>query len=270
MFLYSPHLADVCKKKWKGLRDTFKKNKNREKEASRSGAGLGVHKHWKYSAIMSFLTPFLEFRESSSNFSRISPPSTTNRPTSRSECPGIQCKDSPSSQITPELQDRQRTQEYHHRTECPAMHPERLGSQFNMENCPSSPNSVSSWPASPVPSHSQCSQPPASPAKGSGRSTQPEECVDSQPLASLSSQPQPQRKRVRKDKMSSFEKRMLSVVESASSPAPNSAQHYDEDELFLQSILPVLKRLPMQKRSEVKLNMHRLLYEADVECNKAV
>ncbi|KAI2646850.1 Transcription factor Adf-1 [Labeo rohita] len=254
-----------------GLRDAFKRDKNREKEASRSGAGSVAYKQWKYSAIMSFLNPFLEFRETFSNMPKVIQPSATN--TLLADYPNIQCKeDSPSSKLTPQLQDGQHTPENQSRTECPdSQHQQHLGSQFHLENCPGSPASVSSWPVSPMPSHiAQCSQPSGPPAAGSGTSLQPEESADNQPNASQSFLTEPQRKRVRKEKISCFEERMLSVVEKASIPAPQVQQNYDEDELFLRSILPGLKRLPAQKRSEVKFQMHRLLYEAEMEINRAV
>ena len=73
-------VVEVCKKKWKTLRDTFKKEKNRKKERSRSGAGLGSGRPWRYATVMSFLAPFLEFRETSNNFPRKTEPPASQRP----------------------------------------------------------------------------------------------------------------------------------------------------------------------------------------------
>ncbi|XP_034077832.1 uncharacterized protein LOC117549841 [Gymnodraco acuticeps] len=71
-------LDNVCKKRWKSLRDRFRKEKNMEKEAKRSGAGsAGGYKPWRFMAVMGFLTPFIIDRETSSNVPRQTlPPST--------------------------------------------------------------------------------------------------------------------------------------------------------------------------------------------------
>lgn len=45
----------------------YKREKNREKDSCRSGAGFSAGKTWKYMAVMGFLAPFLEFRETSGN-----------------------------------------------------------------------------------------------------------------------------------------------------------------------------------------------------------
>ncbi|KAI9517037.1 hypothetical protein NQZ68_008291, partial [Dissostichus eleginoides] len=69
---------EVCRKKWKSLRDRFRKEKLNEKEAKRSGAGSsGGYKPWHFTAVMGFLTPFIIDRETSSNVPRQTlPPST--------------------------------------------------------------------------------------------------------------------------------------------------------------------------------------------------
>ena len=57
---------EVCRRKWKGLRDTY--IKERKKEAGRkSGLAAGTGKRWKYSAVLSFLDPFVTPRETSGN-----------------------------------------------------------------------------------------------------------------------------------------------------------------------------------------------------------
>ncbi|XP_077089916.1 uncharacterized protein LOC143741489 isoform X2 [Siphateles boraxobius] len=48
---------DVCRKKWKSLRDTYLKEKRKEME-KRSGSAAGSGKRWKFSQILGFLDPF--------------------------------------------------------------------------------------------------------------------------------------------------------------------------------------------------------------------
>ena len=60
-------IVNECIKKWKGLRDTYRKNRKKEKERRRSGAGAGGGKPWKYARIMAFIDPFMEDRHSQTN-----------------------------------------------------------------------------------------------------------------------------------------------------------------------------------------------------------
>jgi hypothetical protein len=57
---------DVCRKRWKGLRDTYLRERRKE-AGKRSGSAAGPSKRWKYSAILFFLDPFVTPRETSSN-----------------------------------------------------------------------------------------------------------------------------------------------------------------------------------------------------------
>ncbi|CAL8234229.1 unnamed protein product [Boreogadus saida] len=59
--------VNECIKKWKGLRDTYRKNRRKEKERRRSGAGACGGKAWKYARIMAFIDPFMEDRHSQTN-----------------------------------------------------------------------------------------------------------------------------------------------------------------------------------------------------------
>uniref|UniRef100_A0A3B1IUG3 MADF domain-containing protein n=1 Tax=Astyanax mexicanus TaxID=7994 RepID=A0A3B1IUG3_ASTMX len=54
-------------KRWKNLRDTFRREKNRERERNRSGAGAVSSRPWRYMGVMSFLNPFVESRPTSGN-----------------------------------------------------------------------------------------------------------------------------------------------------------------------------------------------------------
>ncbi|XP_028320033.1 uncharacterized protein LOC114474159 [Gouania willdenowi] len=54
---------DVCRKKWKRLRNTYIKERRKNEDRRRGSTS----KRWKYSALMSFLDPFVSPRETSSN-----------------------------------------------------------------------------------------------------------------------------------------------------------------------------------------------------------
>ncbi|KAL3976785.1 Arf-GAP domain and FG repeat-containing protein 1 [Sarotherodon galilaeus] len=59
---------DICRRKWKSLRDTYNKEKRTRKE-KRSGSAAGSGRRWKFYAVMGFLDPFLTPRETSGNMS---------------------------------------------------------------------------------------------------------------------------------------------------------------------------------------------------------
>ena len=60
--------VDVCRRKWKSLRDRYMREKRREKEeGKRSGSAARTGKKWKFFAVLSFLDPFVTPRETSSN-----------------------------------------------------------------------------------------------------------------------------------------------------------------------------------------------------------
>ncbi|KAM9410627.1 uncharacterized protein KZ484_002659 isoform 1-T1 [Pholidichthys leucotaenia] len=70
--------------------------------------------------------------------------------------------------------------------------------------------------------------------------------------------------------LSLFEKRLLLALEgescrTATPPPPPPASAPDPDELFFQSLLPSLRRLPESKKEEVKFQFHKLLFEAGKE-----
>ncbi|KAM3595413.1 uncharacterized protein V6R79_023146 [Siganus canaliculatus] len=63
-------IDESCRKRWKGLRDTYLKERRKKAEESRSGSAAGTGRGWKHSAVVSFLDPFVSPRETSSNMLR--------------------------------------------------------------------------------------------------------------------------------------------------------------------------------------------------------
>ncbi|XP_016109884.1 uncharacterized protein [Sinocyclocheilus grahami] len=59
--------ADECRKRWKSLRDTYRRERRKESERNRSGAGASSVRPWRYSGVMGFLNPFIEDRITASN-----------------------------------------------------------------------------------------------------------------------------------------------------------------------------------------------------------
>uniref|UniRef100_A0A3B5AB51 MADF domain-containing protein n=1 Tax=Stegastes partitus TaxID=144197 RepID=A0A3B5AB51_9TELE len=62
--------VESCRKKWKSLRDTYLKERRKETERS-SGSAAVTGKRWKYSAVLSFLDPFVTPRETLGNMEEV-------------------------------------------------------------------------------------------------------------------------------------------------------------------------------------------------------
>ncbi|XP_059917653.1 protein PRRC2A-like [Gadus macrocephalus] len=62
--------VDVCRRKWKSLRDRYMRHKKNEKEGKKSGSAAGRVDTWKFAWVLSFLDPFVTPRETSSNLPR--------------------------------------------------------------------------------------------------------------------------------------------------------------------------------------------------------
>lgn len=71
------------------------------------------------------------------------------------------------------------------------------------------------------------------------------------------------RRRVVSASPSAFEQMIVTAIESANQPP---TQEKDPDQAFLDSLLPALKRMSIQKNAATKLKMHQLIYEAEFEC----
>ncbi|CAL8362336.1 unnamed protein product [Arctogadus glacialis] len=65
--------AAECVKRWRSLRDRYRRERVKEKEAQRSGAGADKQPVWRYMAVMGFLAPFLQNRGTTSNLPHRNP-----------------------------------------------------------------------------------------------------------------------------------------------------------------------------------------------------
>ncbi|CAL8387507.1 unnamed protein product [Boreogadus saida] len=65
--------AAECLKRWRSLRDRYRRERVKEKEAQRSGAGADKQPVWRYMAVMGFLAPFLQNRGTTSNLPHRNP-----------------------------------------------------------------------------------------------------------------------------------------------------------------------------------------------------
>ncbi|XP_030235752.1 uncharacterized protein LOC115560462 [Gadus morhua] len=59
--------VDVCRRRWKSLRDRYMRYKKNEKEGKKSVSAAGRVDTWRFARVLSFLDPFVTPRETSSN-----------------------------------------------------------------------------------------------------------------------------------------------------------------------------------------------------------
>ncbi|XP_045568713.1 cell wall integrity and stress response component 2-like [Salmo salar] len=72
---YHVYVEEDCRRKWRGLRDRYQRDRRAEKEKKRSGSAASGQQPWRFCYVLSFLDPFIVPRATSGNFT--ARPSTT-------------------------------------------------------------------------------------------------------------------------------------------------------------------------------------------------
>jgi hypothetical protein len=70
--------------------------------------------------------------------------------------------------------------------------------------------------------------------------------------------------------MPAFERNLMLALERTAGPSLPTIPVVDEDHHFLLSLLPSLRRLELSKKAFLKLQIHRLMYEAEFQCKWAM
>ena len=70
--------------------------------------------------------------------------------------------------------------------------------------------------------------------------------------------------------MPAFERNLMLALERTAGPSLTTIPVVDEDHHFLLSLLPSLRRLELSKKALLKLQIHRLMYEAEFQCKWAM
>ncbi|CAL8326382.1 unnamed protein product [Boreogadus saida] len=70
--------------------------------------------------------------------------------------------------------------------------------------------------------------------------------------------------------MPAFERNLILALERTAGPSLPTIPVVDEDHHFLLSLLPSLRRLELSKKALLKLQIHRLVYEAEFQCEWAM
>ncbi|XP_041826546.1 uncharacterized protein LOC121630350 [Melanotaenia boesemani] len=224
--------SEECKRKWKNLRDRYLKEVRMEIKSKKQGEI--VQSKWKYRQLMNFIAPFTGSRGSVADICGNNDDDQDN-------------PDNESGSTEGETTLSESFKSPQNITKVPMTPPESKpqGAFVTQISAPSQDTQVAQLAVvakmSPVPQ--------ITPSSNTGRKRKPAPESPSPP--SPQGTPSPTKWLV-KDNGASFPSRIR-----------------DEDELFLLSFVPALKRLAPQKRCETKMKIQQIMYEAEFNVAQA-
>ncbi|CAB1352858.1 unnamed protein product [Coregonus sp. 'balchen'] len=242
--------AEECKRKWKNLRDRYFKEVRQEKR-SKEETGERTTSRWKYRQLLNFLQPFIKPRNSNADHDNQDSPDTINKST-QSEIKPVKTLNTAlvNNMKTPTTQVGTMSQLAFVTQLSPAQQGTQMaqlaflaklppGAQISPAPQPSSVPQLSTYTTRKRPQTLQES--PASP------------CSSSTPA-----------------KLSTKNRRLLAKEKDHRSDSTIPNRQCDEDEMFLLSFVPALKRLAPQKRCETKMKIQQIMYEAEFSVDQPV
>ncbi|KAM9569705.1 uncharacterized protein ACWYII_038897 [Salvelinus alpinus] len=230
-----------CRRKWRGLRDRYQRERRAEKE-KRSGSAASGQQPWRFCHILSFLDPFIVPRATSGNFKARPLTSSTSVVATGASRPST----SPTSAtITSTGVVRPST------TSSTSM--TTTGAAMEDDEMEEAPLDLG---------------PPEIIMNLTEVTTEDlvEQDVAVERNRERNEEEQRHTRRHRRyqppDPLNSFQQRLLQAVERDAAQ-PDAHRKEDEETLFAMSLVPTLKRLPQQRKAAVKVKMYRLLFEAE-------
>nr|XP_040054124.1 uncharacterized protein si:zfos-128g4.1 [Gasterosteus aculeatus aculeatus] len=224
--------SEECKRKWKNMRDRYLKEVRMEIKSKKQGEL--IQSRWKYRQLMNFIAPFTGSRSGLAEVCG----SDDDHDHPDNEHGSAEGETAPSEAVKAPQSVTKASQpdlkpQVAYMTQIHNMSQDALMSQLGV---------LAKRPARP-------SSPQIAAVSTTGRKRRPAQ----EPLSPPSSQSAPSpNKWVVKDNGASF---------------PNRPR--DEDELFLLSFVPALKRLAPQKRCETKIKIQQIMYEAEFNVAQA-
>ncbi|KAM9517898.1 uncharacterized protein ACWYII_044659 [Salvelinus alpinus] len=234
-----------CRRKWRGLRDRYQRERRAEKEKKRSGSAASGQQPWRFCHILSFLDPFIVPRATSGNFkARPLTPSTSVVATgaSRPSTSPTSATITSTGVVRPST-----TSSTSMTTTGAAMEDDE------MEEAPLDPG------------------PPEIIMNLTEVTTEDlvEQDVAVERNRERNERNEEEQRHTRRhrryqppDPLNSFQQRLLQAVERDAAQ-PDAHRKEDEETLFAMSLVPTLKRLPQQRKAAVKVKMYQLLFEAE-------
>ncbi|XP_010875875.1 uncharacterized protein si:zfos-128g4.1 [Esox lucius] len=242
--------AEECKKKWKNLRDRYFKEVRQEKR-SKEETGELTHSRWKYRQLLNFLQPFIKPRNSNADPDNQESPDTINK--------SLQSELQPAKSLNTVLVNTMKTPT----TQVGTMSQLAFVTKF-------SPGQQGTQMAqlaflAKLPPGTQISPAPqsCSVAQPSTYATRKRPPIKQESPASPCSSSTPA-------KLSSKNRRLLDNEKDQRLDSTISNRRCDEDEMFLLSFVPALKRLAPQKRCETKIKIQQIMYEAEFSVDQHV
>ncbi|XP_041754029.1 uncharacterized protein LOC121582361 [Coregonus clupeaformis] len=240
--------AEECKRKWKNLRDRYFKEVRQEKRIKEE-AGELTPSRWKYRQLLIFLQPFIKPRNSNVDPANLESPDTINKST-QSEIEPVKTLNTalendmktPSTQVGTMSQLAFVTQ----------LSPGQQGTQMaQLSFLAKLPPGTQIFPG-----------PQTSAALQSSTYTTRKRPQTRQPASPCSS--------TTPSKRSAKNRRLLAKEKDLRSDSTIPNRQCDEDEMFLLSFVPALKRLAPQKRCETKMKIQQIMYEAEFSMDQPV
>ncbi|XP_055751769.1 uncharacterized protein LOC129832054 [Salvelinus fontinalis] len=237
------YVEEDCRRKWRGLRNRYHRERRAEKEKKRSGSVASGQQPWRFCHILSFLDPFIVPRATSGNFKARPLTSSTSvvatgasRPSTSPTSATITSTDvvRPSTTSSTSMTTTGAAMEDDEMEEAPL----DLGPPEIIMNLME------------VTTEDLVEQ---DVAVERNRERNEEE----QRHARRHRRYQPP------DPLNSFQQRLLQAVERDAAQ-PDAHRKEDEETLFAMSLVPTLKRLPQQRKAAVKVKMYQLLFQAEI------
>ncbi|XP_073349423.1 uncharacterized protein [Pagrus major] len=265
-----------CRRKWKMLRDQHRRERQREKERRESGVGLFNYRPWRYSAILSFLNPFIDARAAGTNGWALNPQpprfqtsdtvgcsTTTETRSDDDENYGIAVADATtttfSSSSSSEFVQRKR----------PSSADRDI---IRLKEAKIEPSDQLMPPAQSSPEVLQLDQQMQQPScttsrlnhlKTEEQDVEEVELLDQTDEEEESRDASPRLARGWRRSTDSLLEEYLRRMEAREAQKDRDVDQRDDVTLFLLSLAPAMRRLPAEKQSWVRTKIQQLLHEAE-------
>ncbi|XP_014028422.1 uncharacterized protein [Salmo salar] len=242
------YVEEDFRRKWRGLRDRYQRERRAEKEKKRSGSAASGQQPWCFCHSLSFLDPFIVPMATSGNFT--ARPSTTSSTSVVATGASRPSTSSTSATIASTGAARPST------TSTSSTSMTTTGAAMEDDEMEKAPLDLGPpeiiMNLTEVTTEDLVEQDVAMETNEERNRKRNEE-----------EQRHTRRQRYQPpDPLNSFQQRLLQAVERDAAQ-PDAHMKEDEETLFAMSLVRTLKRLPQQRKAAVKFKMYKLLFEAE-------
>ncbi|XP_042157963.1 uncharacterized protein LOC121840159 [Oncorhynchus tshawytscha] len=243
------YVEEDCRRKWRGLRDRYQRERRAEKEKKKSRSAASGQQPWSFCHILPFLDPFIVPRTTSGNFT--ARPSTTSSTSVIATGASRPLISSTSATIASTGALRPST------TSTSSTSMTTTGAAMEDDEMEEAPLNLG---------------PPEIIMNLTEVTT--EDFVEQDVAVETNEERNRERNEEEQrhtrhhrryqppDPLNSFQQRLPQAIEGDAAQ-PDAHRKEDEETLFAMSLVPTLKRLPQQRKAAVKVKMYQLLFEAE-------